>query len=73
MTFDRLWHTGLVHKLETAFVTGKRLAWFKNDLSNIKQRVILADVSSDWSKILAGVLQGSILGPLFFLVYINDI
>ena len=57
--FDRMWHKGLIHKLEAAGVTGKLLAWCKNYLYDRKQRVILPGVSSDWSKILAGVPCGA--------------
>ena len=71
--FDRIWHAGLIHKLEAAGVTGAVLNWFRSYLSDRKQRVVLPGASSDWIYILAGVPQGSILGPLLFLLYINDI
>ena len=56
-----------------AGVCGNLLAWFKNYLSDRKQRVILPGISFDWYKILAGVPQGFILGTLIFLIFINDI
>ena len=71
--FDRVWHSGLLHKLQAAGVTGAVLAWFRNYLCDRKQRVILPGAVSDWKLICAGVPQGSILGPLLFLLYINDI
>ena len=71
--FDRVWHSGLLYKLQAAGVTGDVLSWFKSYLSDRKQRVVLPSTVSKWTFIRAGVPQGSILGPLLFLVYINDI
>ena len=71
--FDRVWHRGLLCKLKAAGDIGTALKWFQSYISNCKQRVLLPGVLSDWQNIKAGVPQGSILGPLLFLVFINDI
>ena len=71
--FDRVWHRGLLFKLESIGVSDSLLSWFKSYLADRKQRVVLPGAVSAWKYIKAGVLQGSILGPLLFLIYINDI
>ena len=71
--FDRLWHKGLLYKLHYVGITGSLLRWFTDYLSNRSQKVVLPGVSSNWKSINAGVPQGSIFGPLLFLVNINDI
>ena len=71
--FDRVWHKGLIVKLKAAGLSNDFLAIIEDYLKDRRQRVVLPGAYSDWNCIRAGVPQGSILGPLLFLIYINDI
>ena len=71
--FDKVWHERLILKLNQYEISENLLRLIKCFLKNRKQRVALNGQTSSWTNVLAGVPQGSILSPLFFLIYINDV
>ena len=71
--FDTIDHSILIHKLQYYGIQGTSLNWFKSYLCDRKQFVQYNDCNSSQSTITTGVPQGSILGPLLFIIYMNDI
>ena len=71
--FDKVWAEGLIFKLKRLGIRGEMIVILSSFLSGRKQRVTMDGVCSDWADIESGVPQGSILGPILFLVYIDDL
>lgn len=71
--FDKVPHCALLNELSPFGIPGQLINWFESYLTDRYQRVAVQGTYSDWLKVLSGVPHGSMLGPILFLRYMDDI
>ena len=71
--FDKVNHSILMHKIKQIGINGKVSSWINSFLSNRMQQVVIDGATSNPEKVLSGVPQGTLLGPVLIIIYVNDL